>query len=69
MLITEERIIAEMEKFLIECDADELARLTEEFFGGKCFPAEEEVDGISTGGLVYNFEPNENYFGAFDPEN
>lgn len=55
IIITENQIIAKMQDFLIEIDADELARLTGEFFGGECYYFR---DG-------YHFYPEENYNDAF----
>jgi hypothetical protein len=60
ILITEDKIIAKIQDLLIEVDADELARITGELFGGECYYF---ADG-------YHFYPDENYCGGFgDIEN
>ena len=55
IIISEDKIIAAMQNFLIEIDADGLARLTGEMFGGECYFINDE----------YHFYPDENYYGAF----
>ena len=57
-ILDEEEIIAQMYNFLDEIDADELARLTGEFFGGECYFI----------GGEYRFYPDENYNDAFGPQ-
>ena len=54
--LTESHCIQAIQDFILECDADDLARLTGELFGGECFATDE----------CYEFEPNENYTGQFD---
>jgi len=61
--LTEDQIIAQFEEWLTDCDADELARVAGELFGGECFPDEDYEFNESA---KYNFVTNENYFGAFD---
>jgi len=58
MTITEDKILDALLEFFRKCDADELARLAGEIFGGECYP---HFDSN-----CYTFEPNENYFGAFE---
>lgn len=55
IILTEDRITKNIISFLAEIDADELARLTGEFFGGECYFF----------GGEYHFYPNENYNDAF----
>jgi hypothetical protein len=66
MILTEFQIIEKVNQFLETCDYDELAKLTEHLFGGEC-NAFEEQDGNEnyTGNIVLDFQPNENYNGAF----
>jgi len=60
--LTENQCIQAIQEYLQECDADELARLTGELFGGDCF-----VDYLANNEEnFYNFEPNEYYSGQFD---
>ena len=65
MQITEDQIIEQFQKLLAECDADTLAQLTGEAFGGKCYYASYQPTDLSIP-TVYEFEPDENYSGAFD---
>ena len=65
MKVTEDRLLKELRTFLAIADCDELARIAGEVFGGECFPL---VDLNEKGNWVantYDFEPNENYYGAF----
>jgi len=57
IVLMEDIVTDTLHRFLGECDADELARLVEECFGGKCY---------FSGGGEYTFYPDENYTGAFD---
>lgn len=61
MLISEHEITVRIMDFIRECDADELARIAGELFGGKCFP----VFNMSQNRMNYEFTPDENYCGAF----
>lgn len=61
MLLTEDDIIKAITEWMTYCDKDELARLTGELFGGKCFPTPKNN--------LYEFEPDENYAGAFEKKN
>ena len=54
--LTENQCIQAIQEYLQECDADELARLTGELFGGECYIV----------GDFYEFEPNRYYSGHFD---
>jgi len=55
--LNEEQIVSKLKAWINEADADELARITGEVFGGTCF----------TDGETYDFTPDdENYYGAFD---
>lgn len=63
MLIKEDRIIVAFQNWLQGCDADELARVTGELFGGECFA---RFDRDISDEPVYLFEPNEFYCGEFD---
>ena len=63
MKITENQIIAQFQEWLTDCDSDELARVTGELFGGKCFP---NYNKDSHRYDIYDFDPDENYYGAFD---
>ena len=60
-IITEDEIIGRLQDFLIECDADTLANLVGEYFGGECHYLNGE--GYNT---RFVFIPNDNYMGAFD---
>jgi len=55
--ISEERVIQALNKFIAEADADELARITGEVFGGKCYNVSDDT---------YHFIPDENYAGEFN---
>ena len=57
--ISEDTLIIRLKKFIDECDADELARLTGEVFGGKCY-----YNGALS--EEYVFTPDENYAGEFN---
>ena len=65
MQITEDQIIEQFQKLLEECDADVLAQLTGEAFGGKCYYSKYQSSDLGTP-TMYDFEPDENYSGAFD---
>jgi hypothetical protein len=56
MRLTEEQITEAIQQWVRDADADELARLAGEMFGGDCY---------WVGGIEYEFEPNLNYAGAF----
>ena len=56
-VLSEEEIIPQMYNLLDEINGDEFARLTGEFFGGRCYFIEGE----------YYFCPDENYNNAFGP--
>ena len=68
IILSEEQIIQQMQEFLTECDADELARLTGEIFGGKCRPFFDPDNNTILAVMEYEFEPDENYCGAFGEE-
>jgi len=59
--VTEEQIMAQIQEFLTGCDADDLARLTGELFGGECYA----IGLMDNEVMTYEFEPDENYMGAF----
>ena len=63
--LSEEEMIEHLTNFIKECDADELARITGDVFGGKCFFSDDIDDINENYDLVYTFEPNENYAGEF----
>ena len=54
--ITTEKAVNKLKQYIDECDADDLARLLGEIFGGECFQDPDDLD-------IYNFEPNEYYGG------
>jgi len=56
IIISEDTIISAIHDWLCECDADELARITGEIFGGYC---------MNWSGDEYRLYPDENYYGAF----
>jgi hypothetical protein len=56
IILTEDTVCQKIQDLLLEIDADDLARLVGEIFGGDCY----ENDG------EYSFYPNENYNNAFD---
>lgn len=64
--ITENRLLYEIREFLNLADSDELARLAGEIFGGKCFPTIELNEKGQWVANSYDFEPDENYYGAFN---
>ena len=51
-------VVKHIVDYLHDCDADELARLCGEIFGGECYP--------NSDGTKYDFEPNEYYSGEFN---
>ena len=61
--LSEQEMIEHITDFINECDSDELARITGDIFGGKCFWSDNNID--KNYDLVYSFEPNENYAGEF----
>ena len=61
IVITENDITEAFNTWLEGADADEIARLAGELFGGKCFPA----INYDYNKMNYEFTPNENYYGAF----
>ena len=48
--------------WLHEADADELARVAGELFGGTCFLSHQDKEANN----IYEFTPDENYYGAFE---
>lgn len=66
MKIKEHEIVNAIHKFVDECDADELARLAGDLFGGNC--CWDEMNCLDTDLQeedTYIFEPNGNYYGEF----
>jgi len=63
--LSESEMIKHLTTFIQECDADELARITGDIFGGKCFWSDDIDDIDKNYDLVYTFEPDENYAGEF----
>lgn len=63
IILTEDQIIQQFQEWLTDCDAEELARVTGELFGGKCFTFFDPEQ--NTFNNLYEFEPDENYGGAF----
>ena len=63
--LSEEEMIEHLTNFIKECDADELARITGDVFGGKCFWSGDINDIDAIYDCVYTFEPDENYDGEF----
>lgn len=55
IIINEDTLTNKIHDWLLEVDADELARIAGEIFGGECYFFGDE----------YHFYPNENYFDAF----
>jgi fructosamine-3-kinase len=55
--LTEEEIVDKIKEMVDEADADTLALIAANLFGGECFA---EEDG------VYEFTPGEDYCGTFD---
>jgi hypothetical protein len=62
IFLSEEQLVEKIKEWVDECDSDELACLAGELLGGKCFfdyvRSLEKED-------CYEFEPDENYGGAF----
>lgn len=58
--LSESMILYQIRRFLEDCDADDLARVAGELFGGKCSVSSDPED------VCYFFEPNDDYCGAFD---
>lgn len=59
IIVDEETILLKLHDWLRnDADADELARVTAEIFGGECY---------FWGGDEYRIYPDENYNGAFGP--
>lgn len=64
ILLTEDNLMEHWQAFLSDCDADILARLTGEAFGGECYSVlRHNGNGCVIG---YEFTPNDNYCNAFD---
>ncbi len=55
IVLSDDDLYQALHEYLLEVDADELARLAGELFGGECYFF----------GGDYNFYPDENYAGAF----
>jgi len=58
IIVSDSQIVTAIQKWLDDCDADDLARIAGNAFGGACFYLDDERG--------YEFETDENYFGAFD---
>ena len=68
MKLAEARILQALNKYFEECDADELARITGDIFGGACFPViieHKQPNGYVETELLYDFEPTRVYGGEF----
>jgi hypothetical protein len=63
--LSESEMIDHLTTFIQECDSDELARVTGDVFGGKCFWSGDINDINAIYDCVYTFEPDENYAGEF----
>jgi hypothetical protein len=65
--LNETEALAHFEQYVHECDADEVARLLGDFFGGVCFCKPKKVKRAHYLEFVniYEFEPNEFYAGEF----
>jgi len=66
--VSETEMINHLTEFIQNCDADELARITGDVFGGKCYWLGEIQEKNSVNNkydLMYVFEPDENYAGEF----
>jgi hypothetical protein len=63
--ITEDEAVRALTNFLIDCDAEDVAKLLGDIFGGDCEPVEEYYGDIYTGNIIYNFKPNEFYLEKF----
>lgn len=59
--LTEAQVTDALSNWIESADADELARVTGELFGGNCY-----ADYDDARGNVYSFTPNKEYCGAFD---
>ena len=64
MKLTDRQLTNAVRAYIYEADADALAHIAGEVFGGKCFFLMND-DSVK-GDLIYDFEPNENYCGEFD---
>ena len=62
--LTDTEIVEQIKAWLTDTDADDLARVAGEMFGGKCYADEWTPPGQPTE-MSYYFKPNENYWGAF----
>ena len=67
IILTEDKILSAFTGWLSACDADELARMTGETFGGECF-SRLTTDENGKLMIVYDFTPNINYGGEFGGE-
>ena len=59
--LSEDQIIKALTNFITTCDADDLARITGDVFGGACVTVSED-NGAD---ITYEFTPNEYYMNAF----
>lgn len=64
--LSEQEMIKHITDFIQECDSDELARITGDIFGGKCFWSGDIEYTNEIYDSIYTFEPDENYAGEFD---
>ncbi len=58
ILVSDSQLVDALRDWLEECDADDLARIAGDAFGGTCYYVDDERG--------YEFETDENYFGALD---
>lgn len=56
--LTEDKVIYQMQEWLTDCDADDMAYFVGLIFGGDC------EYNLATEN--YDFTPNQDYMGAFD---
>ena len=70
-VLSEDEIIKHITDYLTNCDADDLARIAGDCFGGTCYLSNDEelIDQTyqMSGENYYEFEPDENYYDEFGP--
>ena len=65
MIISEKRVAHAFTTWMESCDGDEFARMAGELFGGECSAILQKNDDGKVE-VVYDFEPNDAYYGEFE---
>lgn len=66
IILTDDEVVKRITDFIKDTDADELAGVVGDLFGGSCFVEPADDDDPFGSEIVYKFTPNKDYGGEFD---